>query len=85
MHKVTQKRQITIPIEVCRTLDITPGNYVEIFERDGVAHIVKMSNDDLSGKFSHHLKGKEFPSNDEIKLAIKNKASTKFEKQHDCS
>lgn len=83
MHKVTQKRQVTIPIEVCKALDIIPGNYVEIFERDGVAHIVKMSDESLAGKYSNYSKGKEFPGTDLMKQAIKSKAATKF-KSNDC-
>lgn len=56
MHKLTSKRQVTIPLSVCKALDLEPGDYVEIFERDGVAHIVRMSDQSLAGSLSHVAK-----------------------------
>jgi hypothetical protein len=57
---------------------LQPGDYVEVFARDGVAHIVKMNSDNLAGKFSYLLKDNAFPSTDEINNAIKNRAANKF-------
>lgn len=37
--KVTRKRRITIPKEVCDTLDIKPGDYVEL-RVDGKSRII---------------------------------------------
>ena len=79
MHKLTQKRQVTVPQQVCQALGLEPGNYVEIFERDGVGHIVKMSLEKLEGKFSDRLKNKEFPTATEMKNAVKKRAASKFE------
>ena len=53
MHKLTSKRQVTIPASVCQALNLKPGDYVEIFERDGVAHIVRMNDQCLEGSLSH--------------------------------
>lgn len=68
MHKVTTKRQVTLPQSVCKAMSLKPVDFVEVFERDGVAHIVKMSNENLAGKFNYLIKDKEFPSSQEKKL-----------------
>ena len=52
MHKITTKRQVTLPQAVCTVLDLQPGDYVEVFARDGVAHIVKLNSGNLAGKFN---------------------------------
>ena len=78
MHKITTKRQVTLPQAVCSAMDLQPGDYVEVFARDGVAHIVKMNSDNLAGKFNYLIKDKEFPTAEEIKNAIKNRAANKF-------
>ena len=83
MHKVTTKRQVTLPQSVCNALSLKPGDYVEVFERDGVAHIVKMSNENLAGKFNHLIKDKEFPSSQEMKNSIKKRAAKKYT-SNDC-
>jgi AbrB family looped-hinge helix DNA binding protein len=78
MHKVTSKRQVTLPQAVCNEMALQPGDYVEVFARDGVAHIVKMSSSNLAGKFHDLIKGKTFPSLEEIDEALKKRAATKF-------
>jgi AbrB family looped-hinge helix DNA binding protein len=78
MHKVTAKRQITLPQAVCQSINLRPGDYVEVFERDGVAHIVKMSDKNLAGKFQHLLENKTFPSDEEMKEVFKQRAAAKF-------
>ncbi len=78
MHKVTAKRQITLPQAVCQAMNLAPGDYVEVFERDGVAHIVKMNHKNLAGTFSDLLKGQPFPSDDTIKEALKKRAVERF-------
>ena len=52
MHKITTKRQVTLPQAVCNAMDLQPGDYVEVFARDGLAHIVKMNSDNLVSKFN---------------------------------
>lgn len=44
MHKLTIKRQVTIPKEVCEAVNICSGDYVEIFVRNDVVHVVKMDS-----------------------------------------
>lgn len=78
MHKVTSKRQVTLPQSVCNAIALKPGDYVEVFARDGVAHIVKMNSDNLAGQFHYLLGGKAYPAADELKSAIKNRAADKF-------
>jgi len=78
MHKVTAKRQVTLPQTVCQAMDLVPGDYVEVFERDGVAHIVKMTNKNLAGEFNDLLKDKIFPSDETMKETLKNRAAARF-------
>ena len=52
MHKITTKRQVTLPQAVCTAMDLQPGDYVEVFARNGVAHIIKMDSNNLAGKFN---------------------------------
>lgn len=63
---------------VSQAMGLQPGDYVEVFACDGVAHIVKMNSDNLAGKFNFLLKGKVFPSTEEVKSAIKQCAAEKF-------
>ncbi|WP_411727770.1 AbrB/MazE/SpoVT family DNA-binding domain-containing protein [Methyloglobulus sp.] len=78
MHKVTTKRQVTLPQAVCQAMALQPGDYVEVFARDGVAYIVKMNSGNIAGKFNHLLKGNEFPSSEGMKKAIKIRAADKI-------
>ena len=80
MHKLTSKRQVTVPQNVCAALGLTPGDFVEIFERDGVAHIVKMTNDNLSGQFTKMANNKRIPAASKLKEAIRTRAAKKFTK-----
>lgn len=78
MHKLTAKRQVTIPQSICQKLGLKPGDFIQVFERDGVAHLVKMNSDDLSGTIK--LTGdSHLPLTPEsTKKAIKDKAARKF-------
>ena len=79
MHKLTRKRQVTIPKSVCSKLGLEPGNLVEIFARDGVAHLVRMNDESLAGKFSSLIEGQQMPADEEIKKAIKSRVKRKFD------
>lgn len=57
---------------------LSPGDYVEVFERDGVADIVKMSDKNLAGEFHHLLENKTFPLDEEMKAFFKQRAVAKF-------
>ncbi|WP_422139889.1 AbrB/MazE/SpoVT family DNA-binding domain-containing protein [Endozoicomonas sp. ALC020] len=78
MHKLTAKRQVTIPQSICQKLGLKPGDFIQVFELDGVAHLVKMNSDDLSGtiKLSADPHLPLTPEN--TKKAIKGKAARKF-------
>lgn len=78
MHKVTAKRQITLPQTVCQAMGLAPGDYVEVFERDGVAHIVKMSTKNLAGEFNDLLRNQTFPTDEILKEALKQRAAKKL-------
>lgn len=78
MHKLTSKRQVTLPQAVCNAIALQPGDYVEVFARDGVAHIVKMNANNLAGKFHELIKDKAFPSSDDIQAALRQRAANKF-------
>ncbi len=55
-----------------------PGDYVEVFARDGVEHIVKMNSDNLDGKFHYLLVDKSYPAADVLKAALKKRAVDKI-------
>ncbi|MGD0962046.1 MAG: AbrB/MazE/SpoVT family DNA-binding domain-containing protein [Methylomonas sp.] len=78
MHKLTTKRQVTLPKAICEAIALQPGDYVDVFARDGVAHIVKINSGNLAGKFHHLIKNKEYPSSEEIDEALKKRAAGKF-------
>jgi AbrB family looped-hinge helix DNA binding protein len=78
MHKVTAKRQITLPQTICQSMNLNPGDDVEIFERDGVAHIVKMTDKNLAGEFNYLLQDKVFPSDEKMKEIVKQRAIARF-------
>jgi AbrB family looped-hinge helix DNA binding protein len=78
MHKVTAKRQVTLPQAVCNAISLQSGDYVEVFARDGDAHIVKMTSESLAGKFSYLLKNQAYPTAEDIKTALKQRAVDKF-------
>jgi len=75
MHKLTSKRQVTLPQAVCQAMALQPGDFVEVFARDGVAHIVKMNSGNLAGQFHDLIKGKNFPSAEDIDEALKKRAA----------
>lgn len=78
MHKLTRKRQVTIPKAICNELGLEPGNMVEIFARDGVAHLVRMNDESLAGQFSDFVGEKKIPTEKEMKEAINTRAKRKF-------
>ena len=53
MPKVSSKRQITIPIDQCRSLGIEPGDEVESFVIDGQLTLVKKSKGSAQGLLSN--------------------------------
>ena len=78
MHKLTRKRQVTIPKAVCNELGLEPGNMVEIFARDGIAHLVRMSDESLAGRFSDFVGDGVMPTENDMKETIKTRVKRKF-------
>ncbi len=64
MHKVSAKRQVTIPKELCRKAGIEPGSMVEIFEYDGKVTVVKKELAVSAGVLKN-LKGDAWLSDEE--------------------
>jgi AbrB family looped-hinge helix DNA binding protein len=56
MHKVSVKRQVTIPKALCDQAGIHPGDRVEIFEYDGRVTVIKKESGASAGVLKH-LKG----------------------------
>ena len=52
--KVTRKRQITLPKEVCERLGISPGDFVKVYIDEGGRVIVEkfLSIDELAGSLN---------------------------------
>jgi hypothetical protein len=50
MHKITTKRQVTLPQAVCNAMALQPVDYAKVFARDGVAHIIRINTDNLAGR-----------------------------------
>lgn len=53
MHKVSAKRQVTLPKELCDRAGITPGDYVEIFEYLGKITVIKKVLGSSKGSLSY--------------------------------
>lgn len=53
MHKVSAKRQVTLPKELCDRTGITPGDYVEIFEYLGKITVIKKVLGSSKGSLSY--------------------------------
>ncbi len=81
MPKLTSKRQVTIPQAVCAKLGFEPGDTLRVFERDGIAHLVKMSNESLAGRIACSQDSAANLDTIDVKKAIKDKAAQKFRGQ----
>ena len=49
-----------------------------MFARDGVAHLIKISDESLAGEFAECTKNQKIPASAVIKQAIKSRATKKF-------
>ena len=64
MHKVSAKRQVTLPKELCDRAGITPGDFVEIFEYRGKITVIKKVLGSSKGSLSY-LKARKNVSDQE--------------------
>lgn len=54
MAKVSSKRQITLPVDLCEAADIEAGDVVETYvDRQGVISIIKKQSGAASGFLKH--------------------------------
>ncbi|MCK4841612.1 MAG: AbrB/MazE/SpoVT family DNA-binding domain-containing protein [Methylococcales bacterium] len=53
MPKVSAKRQITIPIDQCKAMNIKPGDELEIFAADEQLILIKKAVGAAKGLLSH--------------------------------
>jgi len=67
MYKVSTKRQITLPKELCDKIEIYPGDYVEIFEYNGQVTLIKKTSGASLGSLKH-LKTKKSVSDHQSML-----------------
>ena len=77
MPKLTSKRQVTIPQDICVKLGLEPGDTLKVFERDGVAHLVKMTDESLAGTLVCAPEAAE-DLEETIKASVKSRAARKF-------
>ncbi|WP_422450369.1 MULTISPECIES: AbrB/MazE/SpoVT family DNA-binding domain-containing protein [unclassified Endozoicomonas] len=78
MPKLTTKRQVTIPQAICEKLGLEPGDRIQVFERDGVAHLVKMTDQPLVGTLSNCHNAVPDMDRAHLKSAIRKKAAKKL-------
>ena len=77
MPKVSTKRQVTIPKELCEKANIRPGDLVEIFEYEGKVTVIKKQPGISSGVLKH-LKGDSgMTDEDSLADALETKGKSK--------
>lgn len=64
MHKISSKRQVTLPKNFCDQLDLAPGDFVEFFVHNGHLTVVKKETGASRGILKH-LKAKMDISDEE--------------------
>ncbi|MDD5395384.1 MAG: AbrB/MazE/SpoVT family DNA-binding domain-containing protein [Thiothrix sp.] len=53
MHKVSAKRQVTLPKVLCDKTGILPGDYVDIFEYNGKLTVIRKLRGISRGSLKH--------------------------------
>ena len=53
MHKVSAKRQVTLPKTLCDKTGIMPGDYVDILEFNGKLTVIKKLRGVSTGSLKH--------------------------------
>lgn len=57
MQKVSTRRRITLPKELCRQAGINPGDLIELFEYEGQITIIKKQKGAAAGVLKHLSSG----------------------------
>ncbi|MBI3562437.1 MAG: AbrB/MazE/SpoVT family DNA-binding domain-containing protein [Gammaproteobacteria bacterium] len=70
MPKVSSKRQITLPIELCEMANIKPGDEIEAFIYQGQITIVKKTKGAAKGLLSHIKADKRLSDEDSLQNTL---------------
>ena len=70
MPKVSQKRQITLPINQCQAAHIEPGDEIETFIYNGQITIVKKTKGAAKGILSHIKADKRLSDEDSLQSTV---------------
>lgn len=70
MHKISSKRQITLPKTYCDQLGVEPGDFVEFFEHNGRLTIVKKEQGTSKGSLQHLKVKADISDNESLHDAI---------------
>ncbi len=70
MPKVSAKRQITLPANLCNELDIQPGDEVESFVADGQLTIIKKEKSAAKGIMKHMRAKNDMTDEESLQSAL---------------
>lgn len=70
MSKVSAKRQITIPIDLCKEVHINPGDEIETFVYNGQITIVKKEKGAAKGFLRHFMFDKRVSDEQSLQSSI---------------
>lgn len=70
---VSSKRQITLPIDLCREVGITPGDKVKVFVHGGQVTLVKQHSGAAEGALTHLSGDTALSDDDSLQDAIDQK------------
>lgn len=73
MPKVSAKRQITIPVDLCQEANINPGDDIETFIFNGQITLVKKEKGAAKGLLKNIKINKKYSDNESLSSAIQNK------------
>jgi len=73
MPKVSAKRQITIPVDLCQEANINPGDDIETFIFEGQITLVKKEKGAAKGLLKKIKINKKYSDNESLASTIQNK------------
>jgi len=73
MPKVSAKRQITIPVDLCQEANINPGDDIETFIFNGQITLVKKEKGAAKGLLKKIKVDKRYSDNQSLSSAIQDK------------
>jgi AbrB family looped-hinge helix DNA binding protein len=83
MPLLSQKRQITIPKDLCDRLQIRPGDEIDILEHDGRVTLIKKRKDASKGVLKHLRADRRYTDDDSLMDAVASRrSSTNKTKKH---